>query len=99
DLQRQVQDIREEAGAKLSKERYDVLVGIYKEIEEAVKVYAVAKSLEMVLHYNDAIGQDLYLPEIFQRRLANNACLPIYVHPQLDITEQITLMLNRRVQG
>lgn len=99
DLQRQVQDMKEDAANRLSKERYDVLLAIYKEIEEAVKVYARAKNLELVLHYNDAVGQDLYLPEIFQRRLANNACIPIYSHPDLDITNQITMMLNQRVQG
>ncbi len=99
DLQRKLQDMRDDLGAKVSKDQYDVLVGVYKEIEEAVKVYARARNLEMVLHYNDAIGQDIYLPEIFQRRLANNACLPIYSHPDLDITNSITMMLNQRVQA
>ena len=99
DIQRQVQDFSEETGNRLSKERYDMLVAVYKEVDEAVKVYAQAKNLEMVLHYNDAVGQDLYLPEVFQRRLANNACVPMYTHPGLDITNQITEMLNRRVQA
>lgn len=99
DIQRQVQDFSEETGARLGKEQFDMLVAVYKEIDEAVKVYAQAKNLEMVLHYNDAVGQDLYLPEVFRRRLQNNACLPMYTHPSLDISNQITEMLNRRVQA
>ena len=99
DGQRQLQDMGEDAKMKLGKMQLDNLTAIYKEIEEAVKVYARAKNLEMLMHYNGPVGQDLYLPEVFQRRLANNACIPVYVHPQLDITEQITMMLNQRVQA
>lgn len=99
DGQRSLQDFGEEAKVKMGKMQLDNLTAIYKEIEEAVGYYARSKNLEMVMHYSEAVGQDVYLPEFFQRRLTNNACIPVYVHPGLDITGQITQMLNARVQA
>jgi hypothetical protein len=77
----------------------DGLTVIYKEVEEAVKYYARAKNLEMVLHINELGGADAYSPRAIQDHLRNNACIPIYMHPELDITPQITQMLNQRMEA
>lgn len=99
DLQRQLQDLGEEAKEKTGKMEFDRLVQTYKEIQEAVQVYARARNLELVMHYNDGIGTDAFLPPIFQRKLMNGACWPMYIAPGMDITNDVTNMLNQRLQA
>jgi Skp family chaperone for outer membrane proteins len=94
-LQREMQDIGEDAKKQLSKKRDEQAVIIYKEIEQAVQVYARSQDLELVLHFNDAIvPQDLHSPMNVQRKLQIGACMPMFSHPQMDITQAIITMLN-----
>jgi Skp family chaperone for outer membrane proteins len=97
ELQRQAQDYTEDSKANLSKAEFDHLVQTFKEVQEAVTAYARTRSIELVLHYTDAIGTDQYLPQFFARKLQNGACYPLYAHPSLDITSEVTNMLNSRV--
>jgi Skp family chaperone for outer membrane proteins len=97
DLQRQMQDLKEDAQEHVSKQEFDQLVQMYKEVQDAVAAYARVRNIEMVLHNNEPIGNDAWLPQIFSRKLANGACFPLYVHPGLDITNDIINMLNSRV--
>src|SRR5262249_24060311 len=99
DLQRRAQDYAEENKAQISKMDFDQLVQIFKEVQEAVTAYARPRNIEMVLHYTDAIGTDQSLPQFFTRKLSNGACYPLYTHPSLDITNEVTNMLNSRVGG
>lgn len=96
DLQRQGQDLADDAKNRLGKMEYDRLVQTYKEVQEAVSAYARSRNIELVMHYTDGIGTDAYLPQIFQRKLSNGACFPMYMSPGLDITQDITNMLNQR---
>lgn len=98
DLQREMQDMGEEAKKQLSKKQGDQVVIIYKEIEEAVQVYARSKDIELVLHYNDMQPSDLYSPMNVSRKLGLGAAFPIYAAPGMDITNDITTMLNTRYQ-
>jgi Skp family chaperone for outer membrane proteins len=94
-LQREMQDVGEDAKKQLGKKRDEQAVIIYKEIEQAVQVYARAQDLELVLHFNDAIvPQDLHSPMNVQRKLQIGACMPMYSHPQMDITQAVITMLN-----
>jgi len=96
-LQREMQDMGEDAKKQLSKKRDDQAVIIYKEIEEAVQVYARSQDMDLVLHYNDAIvPQDLYSPPNIQRKLQIGALFPMYHNPQMDITTPVITMLNQR---
>ena len=56
-LQREMQDKTEEARTALDKKQGDIIVLVYKEVEEAVNTYARQAGLEMVLHYNDAVAE------------------------------------------
>jgi Skp family chaperone for outer membrane proteins len=96
-LQREMQDSYDEAKQRMSKREFDQLVQIYKDIRDAVNAYAVTYNFEMVLQYTDAIGPDAYMPPNFQQKLTNRACMPIYVDPRLDITREVTEMLNNKV--
>jgi Skp family chaperone for outer membrane proteins len=94
-LQREMQDVSEDAKKQLSKKRDEQAIIIYKEIEHAVQVYARAQDIDLVLHFNDAIvPQDLYSPVNIQRKLQIGACMPMYSNPQMDITQAIITMLN-----
>jgi Skp family chaperone for outer membrane proteins len=94
-IQREMQDMGEEAKRKLSKKRDDQAVIIYKEIEAAVQAFARANDLEMVMHYNEAITPaDMYNPTNIQRKLQLGALFPMYTSNGMDITQWIIQMLN-----
>jgi Skp family chaperone for outer membrane proteins len=96
-MQREVQDSIEDAKQKMSKREFDQLIQTYKEVKDAVDAYARAYAIELVLQYNDAVGPEVYVPGNFQHKLANRACMPIYVDPRMDITEPVTTMLNQKL--
>jgi Skp family chaperone for outer membrane proteins len=98
-LQREMQDLDEAAKKHLSKMRDDQSVQIYREVEEAVKRFAVANGIELVLHYNDAPDAEVYQPVHVQRKLGVAAGMPIYKAPGMDITNSIAMMLNQRYQA
>src|SRR5436190_8239050 len=54
-VQREMQDLDEEMKQWLGKVRGDMAVTIYKEIEEAVSLYARSKDVELVFQYFDAL--------------------------------------------
>ena len=95
ELDRQVQDLGETAKKQLGKMRDDQAVQIYHEVEEAVKYYARAYDIELVLHFNDAVvPADLYQPLNIERKLQTGACMPMYVAQGMNITDIISRMLN-----
>lgn len=97
DLQREMQDLGEEAKKQLSKKRDDQAVIIYREIEEAVQVYARSKDIELVMHFNDAIvPADITNPMNIQRKMQIGALFPVYSAPGMDITNDVVTMLNTR---
>lgn len=96
DLQRDIQDKAEEAKKDVAKRQFDLLVAIYKEVHTATEAFAKSRHIELVMHYNDGVKEDQYLPQIFQQKLTNNACFPMYAQSNLDITDEIVNMLNMR---
>jgi len=97
-IERQAQDLSEEAKRELTKFREAQAVQIYKEIQEATIAYARARDFGLVLHYADATAPaEYYHPVNVLRKLQQQACLPIYVDPELDITKPVTEMLNARL--
>jgi Skp family chaperone for outer membrane proteins len=96
-LQRQIQDLADDGKKKVGKKQFDAMVQTFKEVHDAAAIYAKNADIDLVLHYNDGIGEDAYNPMIFSRKLANGACMPMYVAPGMDITDAVTQMLNRNV--
>jgi Skp family chaperone for outer membrane proteins len=98
ELEREVQDMGEQAKKALGKMRDDQAQQIYQEVEQAVHAYARANDIEMVMHFNDAVAQaDYYHPLNVQRKLQTGACMPMYLAPGMDITNTISSMLNQRL--
>jgi Skp family chaperone for outer membrane proteins len=99
-LQRQFQDREDQYKRELSKYQDEVVVQIYREIEDAVRVYARANDIELVMHYNEMLTpSEIHHPTNVKRKLSNPACLPIYSVAGMDVTSQITEMLNSRVRA
>lgn len=97
DVQREMQDLNDEARKIMGKKQGDQLVILYREIEEAVQVYARTKQIELVFHISDAINPaDLHNPNNVQRKMTMGASFPMYMAPGMDITNDIVTMLNTR---
>jgi Skp family chaperone for outer membrane proteins len=96
-LQREMQDKTEEARTALDKKQGDLIVLVYREVEEAVKTYARTAGLEMVLHYNDAVLEsDRNSAANIARKMSAGACMPMFLAPGLDISQDIVNALNAK---
>jgi len=96
-LQREMQDKTEEARAALDKKQGDLIVLVYKEVEEAVKAYARPAGIELVLHYNDAVlDTDRNTAPNVARKMSAGACMPMYITPGMDISQEIVNALNAK---
>ena len=95
-VEREGQDASEKAKKELGKYREDMAVQIYKEVQEAAARYARAHDIGMVLHYADAEAPaEVYHPINVLRKLQTQPCVPMYVDPELDITNSVSAMLNQ----
>lgn len=95
-LQRQVQEIAEDAKAALGKKEADQFVQLYREVADAVKTIATYYNIEIVMHYNDAFDpKDLYAPQNVARKLGHPGCMPIFVNASCDISPTVIEFLNR----
>lgn len=98
-IQREIQDLGEQAKKQLGKMNEDMSVLIYKEIEVAVAALARSNDLELVMHYNDAIvPTEMYSAGNVQRKLQAGPLVPIYQVPGMDLTDYIIKMLNDSYQ-
>ncbi|HXG10888.1 MAG TPA: OmpH family outer membrane protein [Gemmataceae bacterium] len=96
-IQRQMQEISDDAKQTLGKKEADMIVIIYKEIEEAVQQFARASAVELVMHYNDATEEpDLHSTANIHRKLSYGGCVPLYIAPGMDISDHIIQFLNSR---
>jgi Skp family chaperone for outer membrane proteins len=96
-LQREMQEKTEEARAALDKKQGELIVLVYKEVDEAVHTYAGQAGLEMVLHYNDAVlDSDRNSAVNIARKMSAGACMPMYLTPGLDISQDIVNALNAK---
>ena len=99
DLNYRAQSKSEEFNAALQKHQFEQMVVTYKDIEKAVEAFAKARSLELVMHYQDGEGPEMFIPQFFSRRMSTGACQPIYMAGGpaggMDITLSITEMLNK----
>jgi Skp family chaperone for outer membrane proteins len=95
-LQRQMQDIADEAKNTLGKKESDELVIIYKEIAAAVSRFAQANDIDLVMHYNDATtNEEMNSPQNIGRKMTTGPCTPLYYKAnEIEISPVILKMLN-----
>jgi len=99
----QYKEKAEDADKMLTKRSGELAVQIYHELEEEVDRFARSNAIELVMMYNDALKSnpgEFYSPQIVQRKMnIVGPFMPIFVDPRMDITDPITIMLNRRVDA
>ena len=94
---RQLEDLTTEAKAKFGKKSEEQMVIVYKEISEFVERYAVSQGYELVMHYNDVprdMADQYWNPGNINRKIQAGACIPMYMKPGVDITKNVTDLLN-----
>ena len=98
-LDRQVQDLGDNAKSQLLKLQDDMSIHIYTEVEAAVGAYAKANDIDLVMQFNDGVLQtDKSNPQNIQRKMQTGACMPMYSVDGLDISQTIIIMLNDHYQ-
>jgi len=96
-LNRELADKTEEARQALDKKQGDLIVLVYKEVDEAVRTFARQSNIELVLHYNDAVLEsDRMSAANIARKMSAGACMPMYMNPALDISQEIVNVLNAK---
>ncbi len=98
-LDREMQDIADDAKQKLAKKEMDEVVLIYHEINDAVTDYASRHGIELVMHWNEAPPQERWTPMNVGRKMGNGGCMPLYYHPGMDISDAILKSLNANVRA
>jgi Skp family chaperone for outer membrane proteins len=94
-LQRQLQDIDNEARKVISKEQGDIAVQIFREIEGVIRAVATTNNFDLVLSYPDATeDNEMYVQDNVVRKLAAQAAMPLYYKPQVDMTKAVIDTLN-----
>jgi Skp family chaperone for outer membrane proteins len=96
---RQVEDNALEAKKVLGKRHDEGFVQLYREVEDAVKRYAVSNGYHIVLQFDERTNPaDVHSMPNIQRKLqgcvSTGCCLPLYIAPGLDITQNVITTLN-----
>jgi Skp family chaperone for outer membrane proteins len=96
-LQRQIQDLSDEARRALGNKQGETIVELYKEVQRAAARYAREHDLDLVLQYNDAATEaEANSPPAVERRVGGpGCCLPLYVRSKaVDISDKVLAILN-----
>ncbi len=96
-LTREKQDKTEEAKVALDKKQGELIVLVYREVDEAVRTYCRQANIELVLHFNDPVTEsERNNPANVARKMTQGACMPLYMTPTLDISQDIVAALNAK---
>ncbi len=100
-IKRAREDNSAAAGKKVLADKSDAgMVTLYIEVANAAKLYASARGIELVMHYNDALDQsEMWSAPNIARKLQAGACIPLYFQPGMDISPQVVQMLNQSYQA
>jgi Skp family chaperone for outer membrane proteins len=94
-LQREIEDNTAEAKQVMGKMSDEMFKGLYLDVQEAAKRYAIAHHLDLVLHYSDPSPDEEVMSESsIPRKKADAGLRRLYSAPGIDITEDIVAILN-----
>ena len=95
-INRQVEDVDQEAQRVLGDLTDKTIVEVYQNIKAVINDIAVTNNLDLVMCYPDASNpEDEKKPAVAQLKLQSPALIPFY-HRNMDITEVVVVTLNRR---
>jgi Skp family chaperone for outer membrane proteins len=96
-LQREVEDVNNDAKAFITKKRDDQIVQLYREVQDAAQRYALSNGIDLVLHYTDATTEgEYYHPGNVARKMQSPGCMPLYINHAAgaDISREVAMSLN-----
>lgn len=95
DLQRKVEDNKNEAQKVVGKKQEQQLITLYSDVHTVCKRVAEARGYDMILHFNDATEQKEYWSaQNIARKMQAGALMPIYHNPALDVSNDVLATLN-----
>jgi Skp family chaperone for outer membrane proteins len=99
-LEREIEDNQKRAKKWLEEKGDAQLIVLYRDIREAATRYAKAHDIELVLHFNDATTDaDFWDPRNVSRKMQAGACMPLYVVPGMDISNEVLEILHEKKHG
>ena len=96
-LERDIQEIADDAKNILGKKESDQFVQLYHEVHDAVAACAKYYGYDFVMHYNDAFengDKDLYAAQNVARKMGHAGCMPIYINSEHDLSDTVIKYLN-----
>jgi Skp family chaperone for outer membrane proteins len=98
-INRDLQDIDNEARKVISKKQGDIAVMIFREIESVIKSVATSQGYDIVFSYPDGTTpEEMYSQDNIVRKLAAQAAMPLFYKPQNDVTQHVIVTLNHYFQ-
>ncbi len=95
-LNRQLEDLQEQAKRVLGDLTDHTIVEVYQNIKAVINDIAVTNNLDLVMCFPDASNaEDDKKPAVAQLKLQSPALIPFY-HRGMDITDVVIVTLNRR---
>ena len=94
-LQREMEDVSNDAKATLAKKAEGQMVELYKEVLDASRRFAVSHDFDMVLQYNEPVEKDAYYaaPNV-ERKMGAGALIPIHYSKENEISYDVLTALN-----
>lgn len=98
-LEREIKDFEDQGREQIKKKSDAQIKILYKEIEDAVVRLAKYRNIELVMHYNDFVGELKDQPGNIRNKFINAPLFPMYSAPGIDITKDLITMLNRKTEA
>jgi outer membrane protein len=94
-MNRQLQDLDNEARKKITARQGEIAVAIFREIETVIEAVAKQNNFDLVMSYPDATtDQEKYVVDNVVRKMASQAAIPLFYKPHVDMTNAVTATLN-----
>jgi Skp family chaperone for outer membrane proteins len=94
-LGRQLEDVQNEFKQSMGKQQEQQLVALYSDVRVIAERFAVEKSYDLVLHYNDAVEEkDYWSGANVARKMQAGALIPLYYPAGTDVSQEIINRLN-----
>jgi Skp family chaperone for outer membrane proteins len=99
--QRKLEDLELTVRKLIGKTQEEQIIGLFREVEDAIKRYATAQAISVVLGYGEQTDGDLYAFPNINRKMQGmdlGGLNPMFVAPGIDISQPVIDMLNANFQ-
>jgi Skp family chaperone for outer membrane proteins len=94
---RKLEDLENKVRNLVGTAQEDQIINLYKEVHNAIKAYAQAHAIHVVLGYGEQIDGDVYTFPNINRKMQGmdlGSCNPLYHDAGIDISQQVADTLN-----